>query len=285
MALYFLRCTPSASTGVSPFLVTHGWEPVTPLQVLYQSWVQSDLGGIDLSEWVLENTDRLECARDMATSSQLDVSAKRAKKWNQKAVDRSFEIGDLVWVRKPGLDLKLRESREGPGKVLARNSPLSYRVETDKRVFSTVHIQQLKAFEKPRVVRRVTSVLQEDTESDDITDRYAEVKVQEQELTEQQATQLKQVLDKYEGVLTKEPGKTDMVTFDIDTGEAEPVYQRPYSTPVSLRESVDVEIEWLLNKGYIRTLVQPLGIAHGYSKEGRWVRTIVRGLPKDKCPY
>ena len=57
MALYFLRCTPSASTGVSPFLVTHGWEPVTPSQVLYQSWVQFDLGGIDLSEWVLENTD------------------------------------------------------------------------------------------------------------------------------------------------------------------------------------------------------------------------------------
>ena len=76
----------------------------------------------------------------MATSSQLDVSAKRAEKWNQKAVDRSFEIGDLVWVRKPGQDLKLRESWEGPGKVLARNRPLSYRVETDKRVFSTVHI-------------------------------------------------------------------------------------------------------------------------------------------------
>ena len=52
MALYFLRCTPSASTGISPFLATHGWEPVTPLQVLYQSWVQSDLGGIDLTEWV-----------------------------------------------------------------------------------------------------------------------------------------------------------------------------------------------------------------------------------------
>ena len=32
MALYFVRCTPSASTGVSLFLLTHGWEPRTPLQ-------------------------------------------------------------------------------------------------------------------------------------------------------------------------------------------------------------------------------------------------------------
>ena len=37
MALYFIRCTPSATTGISPFLATHGWEPATPLQVLYQS--------------------------------------------------------------------------------------------------------------------------------------------------------------------------------------------------------------------------------------------------------
>ena len=50
MALYFVRCTPSTTTGISPFLATHGWEPQTPLQVLYQSWVDSELGPIDLSE-------------------------------------------------------------------------------------------------------------------------------------------------------------------------------------------------------------------------------------------
>jgi len=47
MMLFFLRCTPSSSTGLSPFLITHGWEPTTPLQVLYQSWVHTDLGEID----------------------------------------------------------------------------------------------------------------------------------------------------------------------------------------------------------------------------------------------
>ena len=42
-----------------------------------------------------------------------------------------------------------------------------------------------------------------------------------------------------------------MATFDIDTGEAEPVQQRPYSTPVALKESVNKELDWLLKKGYI----------------------------------
>ena len=30
MCLYFMRCTPNRSAGVSPFLLKHGWEPVTP---------------------------------------------------------------------------------------------------------------------------------------------------------------------------------------------------------------------------------------------------------------
>ena len=257
MALYFLRCTPSASTGVSPFLLTHGWEPVTPLQVLYQSWVQSDLGGIDLSEWILENTDRLECARDTATSNQIEASAKRASKWNLKAVDRAFEVGDLVWIRKPGLDLKLRESWEGPGKVIGVNSPLSYKIETDKRVIPTVHIQQLKEFKQHKSVRRVTAVLEQDTESEEITSRYAEAKVEPQQLTDSQQQQIQQLLAKHSHVLDKEPGLTTLVEFDIDTGDADPIYQRPYSTPVALRTSVDTEIDWLITKGYIKPSSSP----------------------------
>ena len=55
MPLYFVRCTPSATTGISCFMATHGWEPQTPLQVLYQSWIDSELGPIDLSEWAEVN--------------------------------------------------------------------------------------------------------------------------------------------------------------------------------------------------------------------------------------
>ena len=78
MALFFLRCTPSSSTGVRPFLLTHGWEPTNPIQLLYQSWVNTDLGGVDLSQWIQENADRVESARDQATSNLIENSRKRA---------------------------------------------------------------------------------------------------------------------------------------------------------------------------------------------------------------
>jgi len=50
MALYFIRCSPGETTGMSPFMARQGWEPNTPIQLLYKTWAQSDLGEIDLDE-------------------------------------------------------------------------------------------------------------------------------------------------------------------------------------------------------------------------------------------
>ena len=52
--------------------------------------------------------------------------------------------------------------------------------------------------------------------------------------------------------MTKEPGLTTLVEFGIDTGDSRPIAQRPYNTPLSLRDSVDRELDWLISQGYIR---------------------------------
>ena len=59
-------------------------------------------------------------------------------------------------------------------------------------------------------------------------------------------------LREFEGTMTKEPGLTTLVDFRIDTGDNKPIAQRPYNTPLSLRDSVDKEIDWLLAQEYIR---------------------------------
>ena len=249
-ALYFIRCTPSASTGVSPFMLTHGWEPSTPLQVLYQSWVKQDLENVNLADWVLENQERVENARDQATSNLLTASIKRSEAWDSRAVDRHFEVGDKVWMRKPALDHKVQESWMGPCTVVKKNSPVSYSIQTAQRLIPTVHVQQLKTDYNTEQVKKITAVV-EDTPQDELSKSFAASKVQAQELTLQQQQQLQEVLRTYDDVLTKDPGLTTVTTFDIDTGEAEPVQQRPYSTPVTLKDSVDKELAWLLGKGYI----------------------------------
>ena len=122
MALYFIRCTPSATTGISPFLAMHGWEPTTPLQILYKTWVQKDLGDIDLTEWVQTNAERIEMARDKALLTKINVADKRKQCWDKTVRDRVFEVGEEVLVRKPGLNMKLTESWDRPFVVLARTA-------------------------------------------------------------------------------------------------------------------------------------------------------------------
>ena len=103
MALYFLRCTPSSATGLSPFVARQEWEPTTPLQVLYKSWAQTDLGEVDLQEWVLTNAETVQTLREQAVVKQKEVSSARKKVWDSKAQVREFAIDDDVYMRKAGL--------------------------------------------------------------------------------------------------------------------------------------------------------------------------------------
>ena len=100
-------------------------------------------------------------------------------------------------------------------------------------------------------------MLEEDSNNDDITDRFAEAHIQEQTLDDTKKEQLKKVLEEYREVLNKEPGLTSLVEFSIDTGDADPIHQHPYNTPATLKASVDREIDWLLNRKFIRPSSSP----------------------------
>jgi len=52
LALHFLRLVSSQATGMSPYLVIHGWEPTCPTQVLYEWWTRKELRELDASQWV-----------------------------------------------------------------------------------------------------------------------------------------------------------------------------------------------------------------------------------------
>ena len=260
MALYFVRCTPNNATGMSPFVASHGWEPATPLQLLYKSWAQTDLGEVDLQEWVLCNAEKVQALRDQAVVRKQQVSRDRKKAWDRKAQVREFVKGDEVYMRKAGINTKLSESWEGPYTVVRKNSPLSYRIHTGDRVIPSVHIQLLKEFvhrkQEPKIAR-VTSVFDPDTPEDSLEDRYAEVHIGGVDAQGKQARDIAEWEEDFCDTLTKEPGLTHMTEFSMDTGDHPPIFQRAYSTPTSLRDSIDKEIEWLLSKEYIRPSKSP----------------------------
>ena len=84
---------------MSPFLLKHGWEPITPLQLLYKGWVQQSLGDIDLEQWVMENSEHVQNLRDNAVVSYKQCSKMRKEQWDVKAKPREFKPGDNVFMR------------------------------------------------------------------------------------------------------------------------------------------------------------------------------------------
>jgi len=103
MALYFIRSSPCEATGISRFMARQGWEPSTPIQLLYETWARADLGEVDLEEWVLDNCERVERLRESSALRMRETMEKRKVKWDNKSKDRQFAVGDEVLIRKPGL--------------------------------------------------------------------------------------------------------------------------------------------------------------------------------------
>ena len=66
-------------------------------------------------------------------------------------------------------------------------------------------------------INRVKSVFESDTKQDDILDRYSEMTVQEQELPTDQARDIQSIVDKFQNILTKEPGLTTLTEIGIET--------------------------------------------------------------------
>ena len=210
---------------------------MTPLQLLHKGWVQSNLGSIDLEEWVADNCERVQRLRDKAVVNFKECSRIRKEVWDSKSKPKEFMKGDQVWMRKSGISTKLAESWLGPFTVVKRNSALSYKIDTGDRVIDSVHIQLLKEFvsRDNAEVKRVTTVLEPDTESDSIDQQYAEAVVRGKVETENREEHIREWVQEAEGTMTKEPGLTHLAVFGIDTGSYSPIAQRPYSTPISLR--------------------------------------------------
>ena len=150
------------------------------------------------------------------------------------------------------MNLKLSESWEGPFTVTKKNSPLSYGIDTRDRKIPLVHVQLMKRYDREQEhvkVRRVMSVLESDTDHDDILSRYSETEIVERQLKDSQKSDIDNLLSKYQDVMTSEPGITKLTEFAIEARDAEPIFQRPYNTPAAFKASIAKKIDCLLGKG------------------------------------
>ena len=138
----------------------------------------------------------------------------------------------------------------GPYLIQKALGPLSYRIDVDGKPRS-VHAKFLKE-NAVRVIKRVTTMLDDDKPDDDVTITNGKLHLEGTVVNEARQKDVDAWASEFGDVICQEPGLTDLIELSIDTGGAPPISQRPYNTPMFLREAVSTENDWLLEKGYVR---------------------------------
>ena len=251
LALYFIRMTPSSATGFSPYMIVHGWEPASPLEVVKERLLEQSLEDVDITTWVKENMERVKSVADSIVERQTEVTNHRKKERDKYSKEREFEQGTQVLYRTPGMNAKLTDAWEGPYVIDKKLGPVTYSLITrgnkKKRV---VHVNTLKEYSE-RAVRKITTVLEDDNEDDEITKTNDKLKLVMGDNEAGRQADIQLLRDEFCETLREEPGTTELTSFKINTGEAQTISQRPYMTANSLKKSVEEEINWMLERGFI----------------------------------
>ncbi len=159
-----LRVCPNRDTGFSPAELVLGHNIRTPLDLLYDGWVDDSCGGMELGEWVDILRERLEMLWDSATDIGLKEREKREEAYNRGKIVRTFEVGNIILCRIPGMIAKLQDSWEGPYEVLERLGPVNYKVreEGEKQRTKVIHVNNAKLYvEREEFVGKVTVYAEE----------------------------------------------------------------------------------------------------------------------------
>ena len=161
LALYAIRLMPNSATGASPYLLVHGRELHSPVDLLYNGWVEKRLERKDVSQWAQKVAERVELLRESACLKQSQTLECRKAKFDKNARERELVPKDLVLVRTPGITSKLDEAWTGPWEVVRKCGPVTYeiRILMGNRKTKIAHLNTLKKFVERNVqVKRLCAI-------------------------------------------------------------------------------------------------------------------------------
>ena len=91
--LYAVWAKPHRDTGFSPFEVVYGRNLHTPLELLYDSWLEPDCVSVNLTSWMEKFNTRVRTVRECLRVTEL----KARERVRQETVKlRTFKAGVLV---------------------------------------------------------------------------------------------------------------------------------------------------------------------------------------------
>ena len=148
--LWAIRESENASLGVAPWTLVFSRLPRGPLNVLKETWegtVESPLRlGKNTVEFLRDLQGKLETVQQYAQEHHAQASERYVRRYNERAREKSFTVGDRVLLLSPDSAAGRTFSRwRGPAKIVEVKSPHSYIIELDGARHH-VHANRLKQF-------------------------------------------------------------------------------------------------------------------------------------------
>ena len=257
------RATPHAATGFSPFEMIHGRNLRGPLEVMKEGWLSGEVNFVSSIEWVNELRENLANVHEVMKEREKEDKRKMEERYDIRAVERTFEIGQMVLVHTPEMAGKLDTVWEGPYEIIKIISPTTYRLSVpDRRCHEMiVHVNRLKEWKIPKLgMYRV--VVADEVEGDD--ESIGKIKMGESKLSEEHREELREVLERYKDVITERLGNVRGIEHEIRTvgyyrrfvpefgGRAQPLNH-------ALRKEAPEVIDWDVGKlqsiEYLKTIL------------------------------
>jgi hypothetical protein len=143
--------SPSASTGVTPFKLVYGRDPLVPSSFLSTNRDQLTSNIAALDDFIQDVYDRVRLAQDAMGDAQ-----QRQKRYaNLARRDDSFQVGDRVLLSTDDLNVKfelkaskLQHKFVGPFKIVDIVTPVTYKLELPNiyKVHPVFHVSKLRRY-------------------------------------------------------------------------------------------------------------------------------------------
>ena len=258
--LFAYREVPQSSTGFSPFELVYGRAVRGPLDILRESWEASRRSSESVVSHVLMMREKLAQMSELVQENMKKAQQKQKTWYDRNSREREFHPADEVLVLLPTTTNKLLAQWQGPYRVLRRIGKVDYVIDMhDRRKrHRTFHVNMLRKWHEPAVSAfTAMEEVADEPDGEDVpvwngeASTAASNPVFGEQLTSEQQHELQGLLKEYADVMQNQPGRTDIAEHTIGTEAARPVKLPPYRLPHAHRETVQREIEEMLETGII----------------------------------
>ena len=269
--LFAYREAPQASTGFSPFELLYGRSVRGPLSILREIWTNEETEAETKTtyQYVLDLKERLETTCKLV-HEELRKSGERYRKYYDKGSKESkLKVGDKALILLPTDNNKLLMHWKGPYVVTHKQSDKDFTLDINGKT-KTFHANMLKKYVEREIkadeVKIGASLMVEQTkmQTEDNselltfpTDESDEKATIASTLNKEERERIQEVLQTYEHVVRDAPGQTSITECTIKLTSDDPVRTKAYPIPHALRETLNKEVEKMLEADVIEKSSSP----------------------------